>query len=651
MCGFSGFLGGVTFEEFKCKHILSEMTKLISHRGPDSDGEWIDLSAKIALGHRRLSILDLSPAGDQPMTSKSGKYVIVYNGEIYNHLALREELSSIEVMPHWSGHSDTETLLACFETWGIENTIMRCNGMFSFAVWCAEDKTLYLGRDRLGEKPLYFGWQDREGSRSFLFGSELKVFKPHPNFLGDIDRDALCLMMRYGYIPAPHSIYKGIHKLPPGNLLKVSLHDPEPKIWPYWSATEVAINGVRNPFSGTEVEAIDSLELLLKDAVKRQMLSDVPLGAFLSGGVDSSTIVALMQAQSLTPIKTFSIGFNESKYDEAVYAKAVAKHLGTEHVEMYVTPEQALSVIPKLATLYDEPFADSSQIPTFLLSELVHKDVKVSLSGDAGDEIFCGYNRYQLVNNLWRKLNKIPLPIRHVVGRLLVSISPQMWDCVVGKIPGFKQYQNVGDKIHKGAAVVSSKTIYELYLGLVSHWPKPELLVISGKEPASNLAEVWSYLTELDEIQRMMVLDSLSYLPDDILTKVDRAAMGVGLETRVPFLDSRIFEFAWKLPQKYKLKNKKTKWILRQVLYRYIPRKLIDRPKMGFGVPIDSWLRGPLKEWAENLIDEDRLRREGFFSPELIRKKWAEHLSGASNWQYQLWNVLMFQIWLENESH
>jgi len=651
MCGFAGFL-----DDIGCRigadvggKLLTAMASTLRHRGPDDGGYWYKEASGIGLGHRRLSILDLSSAGHQPMISESGKYVIVFNGEIYNHLTLREELSSHGVKADWKGHSDTETLLTCFEVWGVEPTVRRCIGMFSFAVWCTEDNSLFLGRDRLGEKPLYYGWQDRKGSRSFLFGSELKALKLHPNFLGVIDRGALCLMMRHGYIPVPYSIYRGISKLPPGCLLRVSLLDPEPEIWPYWSVEDVAANGVRNPFTGTEDEAVDNLEHLLKEAIQRQMISDVPVGAFLSGGIDSSTIVALMQAQSLTPIKTFSIGFNESEYDEAIYAKAVAKHLGTEHVEMYVTPEQALSVIPLLPKLYDEPFADSSQIPTFLVSQLAHKDVKVSLSGDAGDELFCGYNRYQLASNLWRKLNKIPLPIRWVMGRFLISISLQWWNHIIGKIPGCSQYQNPGDKIHKGAAVVASKTVDELYFGLVSLWPNPELLVINSEEPTSRLLQSRPNLSELDDVQRMMALDALTYLPDDILTKVDRAAMGVSLETRVPFLDPIIFEFAWKLPQKYKLKNKKSKWVLRQVLYRHVPSKLIDRPKMGFGVPIDSWLRGPLKEWAENLIDENRLRREGYFSPELVREKWREHLSGRRNWQHLLWAVLMFQAWLELE--
>jgi asparagine synthase (glutamine-hydrolysing) len=651
MCGFSGFLGNIAnySDDDSLTKLLKNMASTLRHRGPDDSGFWFDKTGCIGINHSRLAILDLSSAGSQPMTSDSGRYVIAFNGEIYNHIFLREKLNKHGVQVKWRGHSDTETLLACFDTWGIEATVKQCVGMFSFAAWCKDENILILGRDRLGEKPLYYGWQDRQGVRCFLFGSELKPLKLHPSFLGSINRDALCLMMRYGYIPAPHSIYTGIFKLQPGCLLSVSLLEPEPKIWPYWSAETTISNCIRNPFSGSQDQAIDSLEYLLTEAIKRQMISDAPIGAFLSGGIDSSTIVALMQAQSTVPIKTFSIGFNESKYDEGVYAKAVARHIGTEHVDLYVTPEQALSVISLMPSLYDEPFADSSQIPTYLLSQLANKVVKVSLSGDAGDELFCGYNRYELVSNLWRTLNKIPIPIRSLMGRFLVLIPPYWWDCMLRKIPVFKKYHNIGDKIHKGASVIASQSIDDLYLGLVSHWQNPEMIVVDGKEPNSNLILNKLNFIGLDDVQRMMALDTVQYLPDDILTKVDRAAMGASLETRMPFLDPEVFEFAWKLPLKYKLRDKKTKWILRQVLYRYVPSDLIDRPKMGFGVPIDSWLRGPLKAWAENLIDEKRLQREGYFCPKLVREKWSEHLSGRRNWQHLLWNVLMFQAWLESE--
>ena len=455
--------------------------------------------------------------------------------------------------------------------------------------------------------------------------------------------------MRHNYIPAPYSIYKGIAKVQPGTLIVVSLRQRDPLVQTYWSAAQVAKAGVTAPFDGNATQAVDELELLLKEAVGQQMMADVPLGAFLSGGVDSSTIVALMQAQSQRKVKTFTIGFNEAGYNEAEHAKAVANHLGTDHTELYVTPDQAIAVIPLLPTLYDEPFSDSSQIPTFLVSRLARQHVTVSLSGDAGDELFCGYDRYRLSANLWRKLNAIPWPLRRFAARVIAAVSPQAWSGAARMIPGVPRFSNFGDKLHKGARVLGSETIDALYLGLVSHWDDPASVVMGGMEPTTLLTDNALALNCLDGIQRMMALDILTYLPDDILVKVDRAAMGISLETRVPFLDHRVAEFAWQLPQAYKLREGQTKWALRQVLYRYVPPALIERPKMGFGVPIDSWLRGPLREWAEDLMDEQRLHREGYFNPAPIRKKWAEHLSGTRNWQYHLWDVLMFQAWLENE--
>jgi asparagine synthase (glutamine-hydrolysing) len=648
MCGFVGFMGGGgLYGLHEHESILKQMADTIVYRGPDASGYWCDVNQMIGLGHRRLSIVDLSSAGHQPMQSSSSRYVIAFNGEIYNHQLLRKELQVEGCAANWRGHSDTETLLAAFDAWGIQGAVERAIGMFAFAVWDRKTSVLTLGRDRLGEKPLYYGWQ----GNIFLFGSELKALKAHPAFVGEVNRDALSLYMRHNYIPTPYSIYKGITKLPPGSLLKVSLSQREPLILRFWSGTKVAELGVSNVFSGNEIQAVDTLEALLKDAVHQQMMADVPLGAFLSGGVDSSTVVALMQAQSSQPIKTFTIGFNEESYNEAGHAKEVARHLRTDHTEMYVTAEEALAVIPRLSTLYDEPFADSSQIPTFLVSQLARQHVKVSLSGDAGDELFCGYNRYQMTANLWRKMAAVPLPIRKLVARGVTSISPNSWNRMAGALSGCMpqsaQFANVGDKLHKGAGVMESQSAEELYLGLVSHWHDPASVVIGGRELPTLLTGNIPALNGLDDVQRMMALDMLSYLPDDNLTKVDRAAMGVSLETRVPFLDHRVVEFAWSLPQSMKLRDGQTKWALRQVLYRHVPQALIERPKMGFGVPIDSWLRGPLRDWAESLISEERLRSEGFFNPEPIRHKWAEHLSGIRNWQYHLWDVLMFQAWLE----
>ena len=511
------------------------------------------------------------------MHSASGRYVIAFNGEIYNHLSLRQTLENAENAPSWCGHSDTETLLAGFDIWGIQGTVERAVGMFAFAVWDRQNGTLTLGRDRLGEKPLYYGWQGYGATSVFLFGSELKALKKHPAFESNINRGAISIQLRHNYIPAPHSIYKGIFKLLPGCLLSVSEQQPEPKVWAYWSLAEVAKSGITNVFSGNDQLAVDKLEALLNDAVSKQMIADVPLGAFLSGGVDSSTIVALMQAQSSRSIKTFSIGFDEKSYNEAVHAKAVAEHLGTDHNELYVTAEQARSVIPNLATLYDEPFSDSSQIPTFLVSQLARQHVTVSLSGDAGDELFCGYNRYQVTANLWRKLAAVPMPLRKLTARCLTNISPHTWNRLAitlsHLIPGSGWLDNIGDKLHKGAEVLPSQSAHLLYLGLVSHWKEPGSVVIKGREPPTFLTSNLPNLDGLDDVQRMMALDMMTYLPNDILTKVDRAAMGVSLETRIPFLDQQLVEFAWSLPQSMKLRDGQSKWVLRQVLYRHVPKR------------------------------------------------------------------------------
>jgi len=645
MCGLTGFLDLSSGES---NQILKKMGDAIAHRGPDDSGIWFDRDTGIGLSHRRLSVVDLSPAGHQPMASASDRYVIAFNGEIYNHLQLRAELALLSLAPVWRGHSDTETLLAGFDTWGVENTLKKSIGMFAIALWDRQTQLLMLARDRMGEKPMYYGWQGSGKQRVFLFGSELKALKAHPSFSADIDRDSLCLLLRHNYIPAPYSIYQGIAKLEPGCLLSISLAQPEPNILKYWDVVKVARAGVDQPFSGTPHEAVDQLETLSKDAVRQQMMADVPLGAFLSGGIDSSTVVALMQAQSTLPVKAFTIGFNEKSYNEAEHAKAVAQYLGTEHTELYVTPQQALDVIDLLPNLYCEPFSDSSQIPTLLISKLARQHVTVSLSGDGGDELFCGYNLYQLTSSLWRKLSLVPVPLRALAAKGIVSISPAKWSYMAQIIPGAARYSAAGDKLHKGAGVLASRTVDDLYLGMISHLRDPAEWVIGGKEPLTQLSRPHSDLNELNEVERMMALDAVSYLPDDILVKVDRAAMSVSLESRVPLLDHRIVEFAWSLPLEYKLREGQSKWPLRQVLYRYVPRELIDRPKMGFGIPIDSWLRGPLRDWADALLDDSRLRSEGYFFPEPIRQKWAEHLSGKRNWAYLLWNILMFQAWLES---
>lgn len=653
MCGLVGFLGGTSFGSGAAGALLREMGDCIRHRGPDSSDIWLDADERIGLAHARLAIVELSPAGAQPMSSPDGRFVTVYNGEIYNHMDMRAELEKAGHRFEWRGHSDTETLMASIQTWGVAATLERAIGMFALALWDRQEKTLTLARDRVGEKPLYFGWQGNGADKTLLFGSELKAMAGHPSFEGEIDRGALSLFMRLGYIPAPHSIYKGIGKLPPGCFAIFSTGADAPTIEQYWSGAEAARSGRAHPYAGSAEDAVDDLESLLMDAVGRQMMSDVPLGAFLSGGIDSSTIAALMQKQSSRPVRTFTIGFHEQDYNEATHAAAVAEHLGTDHTELYVTADQAMAVIPRLPAIYDEPFADASQIPTFLVSQLARQHVTVSLSGDAGDELFAGYNRYQMTDRFWGRLSTLPRPLRTAAARGLTSISPRNWDrmasAVGGMMPRAARMALLGDKIHKGAGVLSSRSVSDLYLGMVSSFRDPESLVIGGREPPTALAGDMPDLTGLNDIERMMALDLLVYLPDDILAKVDRAAMSVSLETRVPFLDHRLVEFAWKLPLDYKLRDGETKWPLRQLLYRHVPKALIERPKMGFGVPIGDWLRGPLRDWAENLLDEARLRREGFFRPEPIREMWKAHQEGHVNMQYHLWIVLMFQSWLETQ--
>lgn len=653
MCGFSGMLGAEWApDEDAIRTTLARMTGRLAHRGPDGEGWWIDASAGIALGHRRLAIVELSEAGSQPMHSAGGRYVLSYNGEIYNHLELRKELAAEGSEPPWRGHSDTETLLGCIEAWGVDRSLAKTIGMFAFALWDRSTRVLTLARDRLGEKPLYYGWSAGGNTPTFLFGSELGSFRAHPCFDADIDRGSLSLLMRHGYIPAPYSIYRSFRKLPPGCTATVSLQQREPRIRTYWSGTAAAKQGVENRYCGGPDEAVDALERLLLDAVGRQMVADVPLGAFLSGGVDSSAVVALMQMQSARPIRTFSIGFNEKQFNEADHAKAVAHHLGTDHVELYVTAADAMAVVPRLSTIYDEPFADSSQIPTYLVSQLARRHVTVALSGDGGDELFGGYTRYHLTDSIWRYLSRVPRVARLGAARAITSISSESWSAaaaaVSGLLPARISLPRLGQKMHRGAAVLGSRSSGELYYGLISSWRSPEDLVVGGKEPPTSLRGDEPNLDGLSDIERMMALDLITYLPGDILAKVDRASMAVSLESRVPMLDHRIVEFAASLPMEYKLRDGQSKWALRQVLYRRVPKALIERPKMGFGVPVGFWLRGPLRVWADELLDERRIREEGYLSSDIVTRAWRAHRGGSADLEAYLWPVLMFQHWLES---
>ena len=608
-------------------------------RGPDGKGHWDDLPNRILLGHSRLSVIDLSDAGRQPMESSNGRYVITFNGEIYNARELKGTLGNSGIK--FKGHSDTEVLLEACAYWGLGKTISFLNGMFAFALWDKETESLYLVRDRLGIKPLY--WGDANGH--FIFASELKALRKYHNWDFEIDRRSLASYMRHGYIPAPHSIYKNIYKLKPGHILKLA-KGQVPEIDCYWDAKDIALEGLSLQQNMTETEAISELENLLIDSVSSQMLSDVPLGAFLSGGIDSSTVVALMQAYSSKPIKTFSIGFSETSFNEAQHAKQIANYLGTEHTELYLTPPDALNTIPCLAQYWDEPFADSSQIPTYLLSKMTREHVTVSLSGDGGDELFAGYNRYLFANNLMSKIQLTPDFILAFLSKSSMLLSPESWTKISQVIPKIKNIPNAGDKLYKLVDLFSSDEA-EMYLNLISLWKSPNELVLNASEHESILLDKDCLKGIHSQISKMQLLDTITYLPDDILTKVDRASMAVSLEARVPLLDHRLVEFSWRLPMHMKVRNGQGKWILRQILNKHVPSELIDRPKMGFGVPIGEWLRGPLREWAEELLDEAKIKHQGYLNYEPIKKKWNEHLSGNRNWQYQLWNVLMFQAWHE----
>jgi asparagine synthase (glutamine-hydrolysing) len=643
MCGIAGFLDPKRRSgDNELKALAASMAGALRHRGPDDSGVWVDESAGVALGHARLSIIDLSPAGAQPMVSASGRFALSYNGEVYNAGELRAEL---ERAGHsFRGHSDTEVLVEGFAAWGVRATVERLIGMFAFAVFDRTTLTLTLGRDRLGIKPLYWG---RANGR-VVFASELKALATLPDFAPVIDRQALGAFLCTGYVPAPASIYDGIAKLEPGTLLEIAA-DGETREDRYWSLLDVAEQGQAKPLALSEMEARDALEALLTDAVKRRMVADVPLGVFLSGGIDSATVTALMQANSAAPVKSFTIGFHETGYNEATHAKAVAAHLGTDHTELYVTPEEARAVVPRLPEIYDEPFADSSQIPTFLVSEMTRKHVTVALSGDGGDELFAGYNRYGQGLRVARALRLLPRPLANCLARAVGRVPPSSWDRLFDMVPGGMRPRQPGDKLQKLAGILGEDGA-GYYRNLIAQWTGAWSLVKGARAPDDPAFSEETRARFKDELSWMQYADSVTYLPDDILTKVDRASMAVSLEARVPLLDHRAAAFAWQLPARLKMRGGEGKWLLRQVLYKYVPKPLVERPKMGFGVPIDVWLRGPLKDWAADLLDPAAMAREGLLDTGPIQEKWAEHQSGKRNWQHFLWNVLMFEAWRRAQS-
>ena len=651
MCGISGFFRPSGFHPEEARQAVRKIANTLTHRGPDDSGEWVDGDYGIALGHRRLSILDLSAAGYQPMISASGRYVMVFNGEIYNHLDIRKDIGVVKQVP-WRGHSDTEVLLAGFDHWGIEETLKKTVGMFAFALWDRQDRVLTLARDRMGEKPLYYGWQ----GDVFMFGSELRALRAHPAFKSDIDRQVLPLYLQHGYIPAPHSIYRGICKLLPGTFLEISGAVsrgslPEPR--PYWSLREVAEAGISNPFTGSDQEIIDELEARVMQAVSLQSVADVPLGAFLSGGIDSSLVVALMQAQSMRPVKTFTIGFYEQSYNEALHAESVAKHLGTDHTTLYVSSKKLLEIVPHIHELYDEPFSDSSA--SMLVSKLARQEVKVSLSGDGGDESFGGYDGYRRVNSLWRKYQIIPSFLRPLISKSVLAFSPTILTGLLTpllRLAGRNTSTSIpfGQRLHKLAMGLQYEDPIELFWLVKSHGGV-ERTLIRNHDSVVEVCREGIALPDFKHIYNsMMYWDSVEYLPDDILVKVDRAAMSVSLETRAPLLDHRVVEFAWQLPGNIKIRGGQGKWPLQQVLQRYVPKTLVDRPKMGFNLPIAEWIRGPLRSWSEDLLSEDRLLREGYFESENVRKMLKEHILGQHNWYVLLLRLIAFQSWLGKTS-
>lgn len=622
MCGFTGFL----IRPGESTQVLTQwgdaMNKTLWHRGPDDGGLWVDQAAGIVLASRRLAILDLSPAGHMPMTSHCGRYVIAYNGEIYNFLDIRRDLE--KEGQYFVSHSDTEVLVEACALWGVERALNQLNGMFSFALWDKKERTLTLVRDRLGVKPLFYGWCQN----TFLFGSELKALYSFPDFKGTLDRSSICLFLRLGYVPAPYSIYENIYKLPPGHLLTLSSPREHSPPRPYWCVRKIVETGLQNRFRGDIHEAADEMDWILRDSVRLRMLADVPVGAFLSGGIDSSLVVAMMQAQTTSTAKTFTIGFTEASHNEADYARQIAQHVGTEHTDICISPRDAQDIIPLLPGIYDEPFADPSQIPTFLVSRLARQAVTVSLSGDGGDELFGGYTEYLLGTERLKLLRRLPPVVRSLIR-------------AGGKGIGVQANRRFR-KIEELLKVTTPEAMRHYH---ASQWMWPADLVPEANEHLTAFTDPSLYADALNDTERMMYVDLVTYLPEDILTKLDRASMAVSLEARVPLLDYRLVEFAWRLPLEFKIHQGQGKRILQLILSRYVPPRLFERPKMGFGLPLGQWLRGPLRPWAEELLDATELREQGVFNPVPVRQAWMEHLHGKQNRAIELWGILMFQAW------
>lgn len=640
MCGIAGLLAPRANRSVDgTERLLARMTEPMTWRGPDDSGAWCDPGAGIGLGHRRLSVLDLSHHGAQPMHSADGRWVLTYNGEVYDHRELAEDLRAAGV--ELRGHSDTEVLLEAIARWGPDATLARIDGMFALGVWDRRERRLHLARDRMGEKPLYYG---RLGTGEVVFASVLDAIAAHPDFDRRVDRDALALYFRHKYVPAPWTIYSGIRKLEPGHTVVVEADGSIGTPSPYWSYLEVVSKGTT--FTGSPQEAVDELDRLLRRSVRRRLVADVPVGAFLSGGIDSSTVVAIAQQESARPVRTFTIGSESADYDESDDARSVASHLGTDHTELVVSERDAQAVVERLGAIYDEPFADSSQVPTRLVSELARRSVTVALSGDGGDELFAGYNRYVWVPAIWRQLARVPLPARRAAANLGAAVPVGTWDAVARLLPERRRPRMLGLKVAKVLGVADAGDEYEVYHRLVSHWQRPEQLVPGAVEPPTLHTDPTRWPQTAGIVEHMAALDAVTYLPDDVLAKVDRATMSVSLEARVPLLDRDLVEFAAGLPLGMKIRDGVSKWPLRELLARYVPRSVFERPKSGFGVPIEDWIRGPLRPWAEAHLLGDATR--AFLDVDLVRRTWEAHLRGRANHAYELWDVLMFSVWAEH---